>query len=326
MAGSGANTESAASSRIVSVDQFRGYAIAAMILVNFASRFDITPWMLKHHRAGMSYNDTIAPIFIFVVGMGFRLSFMRRVEKHGLRDTRRAAAKRYAFIALLGFAIYQGYLWDALTAIGIAGLLALPLIDKRTGVRIAAAFLWLALFQAIFSLTSYGELMMKHGMNGGPLGPLSWGFLLLMGTVCYDLLASKKVRAVVGGCLAWGVGLSIAGWALRAEWPGLKASWPFSQFCMSAPYPLYSTGLAFLTFLAFYCLCDLCRIQLPHLSVLGKNPLVMYLAHGAVIAVGYLFLRNSTSLPLVALGFLCTYGLCYAFAWWLHTKHIIIKV
>jgi len=58
---------SQAPQRILSIDQFRGYAVLTMIFVNFIGRFDLTPWMLKHHKVGMSFNDTIAPIFIFVV-------------------------------------------------------------------------------------------------------------------------------------------------------------------------------------------------------------------------------------------------------------------
>ncbi|HOT51781.1 MAG TPA: heparan-alpha-glucosaminide N-acetyltransferase domain-containing protein, partial [Candidatus Hydrogenedentes bacterium] len=173
-------------SRIPSMDQFRGYAILTMIFVNFVGRFDATPWMLQHHRTGMSFNDTIAPIFIFVVGMGFRLSLLRRAEKIGIAAARKAAAWRYAKLTILGFIVYFGYFWDALSDIGVAGLLTLFLIDKSPAVRIAAAFGLLGAYQALFSLAGYGEWVMRESVNGGPLGPLSWAFILLMGTVAYD--------------------------------------------------------------------------------------------------------------------------------------------
>ena len=313
-------------SRIASIDQFRGYAILTMIFVNFVGRFDITPWMLKHHKLGMSFNDTIAPIFVFVVGMGFRLSLQRRIQRDGSATARRAAVKRFAILAGLGFVAYFGYFWDALTYIGIGGLLALPFMDKGPRVRILAAAAYLGLYQCLFSLAGYGDWVLAHSINGGPLGPLSWVFMLLLGSVAYDLMASGDSRRILVGCLAWGVGLSAAGWLLRAEWRGVKAGWPFTQYGMSAPYAVYSTGLAFLTLLPFHILSDKARIQLPHLTVLGENPLVMYATHGILIALGTLCLSDRAPLSAVAIGFLCVCGLCYALARWLHAKGIIVKV
>jgi len=148
--------------RIVSMDQFRGYAILAMIFVNFVGGFDITPWLLKHHRTGMSYNDTIAPIFVFVVGMGMRLSWLKRSARDGARLARHVAAKRYILLTIIGFVIYAGYLWDALTDIGIAGLLSLPFIDRGPAARTATALIFLTLYQAIYSLTGYGDWVLEH--------------------------------------------------------------------------------------------------------------------------------------------------------------------
>ena len=70
--------------RILSLDQYRGYAIFGMILVNYLGNFDAMPEQFRHHRDWFSYADTIAPIFMFVVGMGFRMSFGRRAAKIGL--------------------------------------------------------------------------------------------------------------------------------------------------------------------------------------------------------------------------------------------------
>ena len=80
--------------RITALDQARGYAIAGMIAVNTLGHFDRMPWMVKHHHEGMSYADTIAPLFIFLVGMGFRMSFQRRAVEKGLCGARRARPPR----------------------------------------------------------------------------------------------------------------------------------------------------------------------------------------------------------------------------------------
>ena len=49
--------------RIHSMDQFRGYTMAGMFLVNFVGAFAVTHPLLKHHNTYNSYADTIMPHF-----------------------------------------------------------------------------------------------------------------------------------------------------------------------------------------------------------------------------------------------------------------------
>lgn len=44
--------------RIESIDQFRGYAVAAMFLVNYLGAFAVIHPLLKHHNTYCSYADT----------------------------------------------------------------------------------------------------------------------------------------------------------------------------------------------------------------------------------------------------------------------------
>ena len=62
------------------LDQFRGYAVFGMILVNSLGGFDSVTESFKHHSDYMTYADTIAPLFIFVSGMGAVLSLRRRLR------------------------------------------------------------------------------------------------------------------------------------------------------------------------------------------------------------------------------------------------------
>src|SRR5690606_12961878 len=123
--------------RITAMDQLRGYAIFGMLLVNASGFFHLKGLteQISHHRDYFTYADTIAPFFVFVVGMGMRLSWLRRVETAGATATRWSMAKRFTVLVLIAFAIYAGWLWDALMDIGLAGLLALFLIDKKPMVR-----------------------------------------------------------------------------------------------------------------------------------------------------------------------------------------------
>jgi predicted acyltransferase len=77
-----------ASRRIVSLDQFRGYTVAGMLLVNFIGGFTAVPAIFKHHNTYCSYADTIMPQFFFAVGFAYRLTFLRRAQADGYRSPR----------------------------------------------------------------------------------------------------------------------------------------------------------------------------------------------------------------------------------------------
>ena len=81
-------------SRITAVDQLRGYSIFGMFLVNASGYFNFKSEQIQHHKDWYSYADTIAPLFLFVVGMGMRLSWLNRSKKDGATETRWAMAKR----------------------------------------------------------------------------------------------------------------------------------------------------------------------------------------------------------------------------------------
>ena len=72
-----------AANRIVSLDQFRGYTVAGMFLVNFVGSFAVTPVILTHKNNFCSYADTIMPQFFFAVGFPFRPTFGRRAPREG---------------------------------------------------------------------------------------------------------------------------------------------------------------------------------------------------------------------------------------------------
>src|SRR5579883_576724 len=71
--------------RIVSMDQFRGYTVAGMFLVNFVGGLGCFPEVLKHHNDHpyFSYADTIMPSFMFAAGFSLRLTTLRRLGKQG---------------------------------------------------------------------------------------------------------------------------------------------------------------------------------------------------------------------------------------------------
>ena len=72
--------------RLVSLDQFRGYTVAGMFIVNWLGSFAITPEILKHHRTWCSYADTIMPQFFFAAGFALRLVWLKMAESQSPAD------------------------------------------------------------------------------------------------------------------------------------------------------------------------------------------------------------------------------------------------
>lgn len=365
----GGASEEKPARRIVSVDQLRGYAVFGMLLVNAKGLFfsPVKPtlegssmqgifesflFQISHHRTNFTYADTIAPLFVFVVGMGMRLSWLRRSASEGAREARKGLIKRYILLVLIAFAIYAGWLWDALMDIGLAGLIAIPLIDKSPRTRVLAAFGLVAAYQCMFMFTSYGvwlthgkfsldnaeyvpllvqlvplyEELFGVGLNGGPLGPLSWVMMLLFGTYAYDLMSSKDEKRFVSAWAAWGIGLCALGYVLHVAWPGVKEEWPFSARYMTAPFPLWSTGLCFLTLLLFYFICDKLQLRIPTLTSVGMNPLVLYIAQSLFLDVADDFAPERLSLIAGLLGFAVFWGIFAGVAYYLHNRKIYIKL
>jgi hypothetical protein len=297
-----------------------------MIFVNCMDHFVRAPWWLHHQRAGMSLNDTIAPLFVFVVGMGFRLSFARQVEAQGWWTAARRSVRRYLILTGIGLVIYFGWWWDALTDIGLAGLLALPVMHRSAVVRAGYACALLVVFQGIASLTPYGGWSSANSLNGGPLGPLAWSFILLNGTLAWDLTATGKGRRIALGCLAAGVLLVLSGYAFSLSWGELKAAWPVSPFYMTAPFTLIYTGLCWGTLLLFVGLCDWAGLRVSWLELLGRNPLVLYLVQFVLVGVVQGTVPREGGWPVIVGSFVAVYAVCHAVAYGLDRRGSIVKV
>jgi predicted acyltransferase len=238
--------------RIVSLDQFRGYTVLGMFLVNFIGGFlaiESTFPVLKHHNTYCSYADTIMPQFFFAVGFAYRLTFLRRREREGARAAYVHIVHRSLGLILLGLVVYHlsGGVkswsqlqeldgWDfleafkrepfqTLTHIGVTSLWVVPVIAARPGVRVAfVCFSGLLHTYLSYGLagwpfyTNWGYYEWVNtepkGIDGGPFGFLTWTIPLLAGSLAYDLVAAARPRAPIGRLLIWAVVLMLLGYAL----------------------------------------------------------------------------------------------------------------
>ena len=240
--------------RIASLDQFRGYTVAGMLLVNFLGGYALVPAILKHHNTYCSYADTIMPQFFFAVGFAYRLTFLRRLESAGAWAATRAVLKRNAGLILLGFVIYhldgkvsawqelialdprdllarafRRELFQTLVHIALASIWVLPVIAAGPGPRVAFLLASAGLHLGLSRWFYLDWAWKTPVIDGGPLGFLTWTIPLLVGSLAYDAIAGEDQsgpRHVVGKLLGWSCVLMIAGYAIACA-GGRWASPPF---------------------------------------------------------------------------------------------------
>ncbi len=272
------------------IDQYRGFAIFGMILVNTCCEFNNSPYWLVHHPIGFTFADFVAPAFIFIVGFSYRLSLKKTLEHQPLSFVRKKFIKRYLIITFLGFlyGFFDFYVsvWDALTDIGIAGLLLYPFIGKNKFYIILSGFTYLSVYQFLFSFTSYGEWLMAYSIDGGPLGPLSWSFILACGAFCAVLFEYNKENVSLTTFLSWlfsGLFLTTLGYLLSLDYLGITL--PFTQKGMTASYSIFSSGLCIIALCIFFGINEKLQLTINALTTMGKNPLVLYFLQAILIFI-----------------------------------------
>src|SRR6476646_11036850 len=92
-----------ASTRLASLDVFRGMTIAAMILVNNSGDWEHVYWPLEHAKwNGWTPTDLVFPFFVFIVGVSMVFSFASRLRRG---DSRPHLFKHVLWRGLALFAI-----------------------------------------------------------------------------------------------------------------------------------------------------------------------------------------------------------------------------
>jgi predicted acyltransferase len=234
------NPNPAALQRLVSLDQFRGYTVIGMILVNYVGGFTVVPEVLKHHNDYCSYADTIMPQFLFAVGFAFRLTFERRVQREGLVAAYGRMVRRLLGLALVAIVVYgtsaPAETWTQLVELGPFSALAaslkrhwfqtlmhiaatslwiLPVIRSSFGVRIGYA----ALSAVLHVLLSWQFNFVwcnspPNAIDGGPLGFLTWSIPAIVGTLACDVVVSQGSRTPWTKLIVASIVLMVAGWGL----------------------------------------------------------------------------------------------------------------
>lgn len=325
-------------SRISSLDQFRGYTVVGMLFVNFLGGFDALPAVFKHHNTYCSYADTIMPQFFFAVGFAYRLTFLRRLKLLGFGPAAAAVVRRNLGLILLGFVIYhldgkvgswsqlrslgvhgfvatafQRNLFQTLVHIGLTSIWVLPVIAAGPAARVGLMVASSALHLWLSSWFYYEWVWERPGIDGGPLGFLSWTVPLLVGSLAYDLIARGRdgtvIRLAAWGMLLMGLGygLSCLGGSIAAP-PFVPPSrpvslWTMSQRAGSVSYLTFAAGFSLAVDALFVAACDVGGLRLKLFGIFGRNALAAYILHPLVASAIKPYLPHDAPAWYVAAGF-----------------------
>jgi predicted acyltransferase len=347
--------------RIASLDQFRGYTVAGMLLVNFLSSYQAVPAALKHHSTYCSYADTIMPQFFFAVGFAYRLTFLRRVASLGPWAASAAVLRRNFGLILFGFVLYhldgKVKTWDELKALGLAGFASTAFHRSifQTLVHIALASIWVLPVIAARPLVRVAFLTASAGLHlwlsqqfyfdwawnrpvidGGPLGFLTWTIPLLVGSLAFDVI-SRGGPTVVPKLVAWSVVLMGIGYLLSslagpaAPLPfvppsGSVSLWSMSQRTGSVSYVLFAAGFALAADALFVVLCDRHGLRVGTFRVFGRNALAIYILHSLVSNAVKPYVPNDAPGWYVAAGFLVFFMINDLFARSLERNGVFLRL
>jgi len=119
-----AAAQASRSSRLVSLDAFRGLTIAGMILVNNPGSWEHSYEPLTHAEwNGWTPADLVFPFFLFIMGVAITFSFRKPAPGYGDRRTFLRILRRTALLFVLGLALNVLTNSDGLSTLRIPGVL-----------------------------------------------------------------------------------------------------------------------------------------------------------------------------------------------------------
>lgn len=281
-----------ATTRLSALDAFRGFTIAAMVLVNNPGDWGSLYPQLEHaHWNGWTFTDTIFPFFLFIGGVSMTLSLTRLAQQGADRPRLLARlARRAALIFLIGFMLNLVPHFNfaavripgVLQRIALCTLLAAPVVVYG-GWRAQLALLagLLAAYSALMLLVPVPDAhgvwstgLLEPGRDTGAwldrrlLGGHLWvqsttwdpegilSTLPALGTQLIGVLAGRLLQSALPRVeqVVW---LMLAGLALLAGGSILDALlMPINKSLWTPSFCLWMGGWALLALAAFYWLLD----------------------------------------------------------------------
>ena len=189
----------------------------------------------------------------------------------------------YRYLALIGLGtifsaggalVSQETSWGVLQALGMAGLLALPLLRFPTSVRLAVGCALLVAYQFILDKSMLESVLADS--HGGFFGSLSWGAMLILATVMFDFWQKGiKPFLLSSGALS---ALAVASLFLV----------PISKNRVSLSYVLVALAICCVWYYLVFLLTKAFPVRRGFVSCWGVDPLFFYILHLLLVGLAQL--------------------------------------
>ena len=307
--------------RLESIDQFRGFAILSMILVNFLAHLDATPSFLRHAgKYGFTFADLVAPFFLFSVGLVSQESLNRAIQRMGSFRGYVRLIKRNVLLIIIGIAgsmlmkLRIEFSWGILQAIGLAGIITLPFTISKPLRKVLLCF-FVFTFYSILGVAIPEVIML--GKHGGPQGAFMWAQCILLGEIAASLISRRAINQNIYKLLTYAIILILIG-VLASNFILI------SKPALTPSYIVLSSGLSCLAFVVFFLLSEQFNIKVPTLSEMGRNALLIFILHYLLIKIFRAIISNNFEGALT--GCISIILTCAITAVWLHKKKLYLKV
>lgn len=331
--------------RLIALDAFRGFTMAAMIIVNTPGGPHHEAYAPLQHATwnGITPTDFIFPFFIFIVGVAIVLSFRKqRVKKTPKRQIVQKLLKRSAILFSLGLLLnlFPELNFSEFRIPGVLQRIALVYLacsllflytDRKTQVWTGVAILvvyWLLM--TVVPVPGYGYSIMEPGKNlaawldnlliPGVMWQGTWdpeGILStfpaivtgITGMLTGYLLLSDKSREYK---IIWLFSIGFLAFAAGNVW-----SWffPINKNLWTSSYVLYTSGLAAMVLAVSYFFIDVLKYSswTKIGVVFGSNAITAYVIAGILPALLILPLGNGESINSIFMDKLINIGLAPKF-------------
>ncbi len=285
-------TTTPSSSRLISLDAFRGFTIASMVLVNNPGDWGHIYAQLGHAKwNGWTFTDWVFPFFLFICGVSMTFSLGRRAEAGEDKTSLLwQLAKRAAIIFCIGFALnlipYFNFetvrVLGVLQRIAICTLLAAPIVVYFNWVQQA---IWIVVLLAIYSVVmlfvpvpdvqgniaagvlepgrDVGAFVDRYFLSGHLwVTSKTWdpeGLVSTIPALCSQLFGVLTGRWILSHVAASRktVWMFIAGLVCLAIGLAIDATFmPINKSLWTTSYCIFMTGWALLIFSVFYGFMD----------------------------------------------------------------------
>jgi predicted acyltransferase len=327
--------------RLLSLDAFRGLAVALMVVVDSIGVLGVAPAVLRHAPwHGLTLADVTFPMFLFAVGVALPFSSKAESPVRVLR--------RVALLILIGIALTSwkyGHLVVAGVLQHVAGsyLVGWLLLRLPWRAQIAAVFLALALQWAAFTFVDAGgieagswaagqtpaawvdTLLLGRPHTEGVWAALTGGITVLLGAWVGRLLASASRRgeAATRQLATWAAALTAGGTVLALVIPLNKKLWTPS-------FTLLTAGISAFVLLALHLMVD-GRATAPAwvrpFLDLGRNALAIFVLLQVLLIATANLVRPIGTATLTSIAYTATLlVLCWSVAAWLRSTGRVITV